>query len=138
MSHSFTFESGGKVKLPSDEELAKADGETAILAYSNGTTEDGRPYYAYVAVKPSKYKEFYALTAARQALVIAEYGSVIRGGFEKEPPLEVLNEMREIYGFDNEFQEKLAHEAKKQLVAFLQKEEEARIDGIVRMLQHKA
>ena len=138
MVYSFAFEGAGKVKLSSGEELAKADQETAILAYTSGTTDDDRPYYAYVAVKPSKYQEFYALTSAKQALVIAEYGTIICGGFEEKPPLEVMNEMREIYGFDDGYEERLAQEAKRQLVAFLEKEEKARIDGIVRMLKHKS
>jgi hypothetical protein len=82
---SIAFEASGKVRCSSTEELAEADKETAILGYVHGTMEDGRPYWAYVAIIPSKYREFHALTAARKAMVIGNYGTVVAAGFESRP-----------------------------------------------------
>ena len=134
---SIAFDSSGKVKHSSADELAQADQNTAILSYVHGTMEDGRPYYAYVAVKPSKYREFHALTAAKKAMVIGEYGTVVAAGFELEPPADVVKEMREVYGFDDEYETKLKQEGLKQQEAFFAKQEKTRIDDIVAMLQKR-
>jgi hypothetical protein len=135
---SIEFEASGKVKRPSGEELAQADEEMAVLSYVHGTMEDGRPYYAYVAIKPSRYREFHALTAARKAMVIGDYGTVIAAGFESEPPPEVVKEMREAYGFDDQYEGKLKQEALKQQQAFFEEQEKTRIDDIVRKLKRKS
>ena len=129
------FEASGKVKSPSADELAEADKGSAILGYVDGTMEDGRPYYAFVAIIPSKYQEFHALTAAKKPMVIGKYGTVFAAGFESQPPPEVVKEMREVYGFDNQLGAKLEAEALKQKKAFFDKQETTRIDDIVAMLK---
>ncbi len=134
---SIAFEASGKVKHSSVEELAQADQETAILSYVHGTMEDGRPYYAYVAVKPSKYRDFHAMTAAMRPMVIGDYGTVVAAGFESEPPADVVKEMREVYGFDDQYEERLKSDALKQQEFFFAKLETKRIDDIVAMLQKK-
>ena len=132
------FDSSGKVKPSSPEELAEADKNTYILCYVHGTMEeDGRPYYAYVAIVPSKYREFHALTAARKTMVIGDYGTVVAADFEFEPPPEVVEEMRHVYGFDDQLETKLRNEALKQQQAFFEKQEVKRIDDIVAMLKKK-
>ena len=84
----FVFESSGKMQLPSQDALEAADADSAILAFSSGTVEGGEPYWAYVAVVPSKYSEFYARSAAREAFQLEEYGTVIEMGFDAAPPPE--------------------------------------------------
>ena len=131
------FESSGKVKVSSPEALVEADNDMAILGYVHGTMEDGRPYYAYVAIIPSRYREFHALTAAKKAMVIGQYGTVIAAGFESEPPAEVVKEMQEVYGFDDQYEAKLKQEALKQQEVFFVNQEKVRIDDIVAMLKKK-
>ena len=131
------FEPTGKVKHPSVEDLAQADKDLAILGYVHGTMDDGRPYYAYVAILPSKYREFHALSAAKKAMVIGNYGTVIAAGFEFEPPADVVQEMQDVYGFDEQFETKLKQEAIKDQKAFFEKQETGRIDDIVAMLKKK-
>jgi len=132
---SIAFDSSGQVKQPSPEELAKTDQTKAILSYIHGTMDDGRPYWAYVAVRPSKYQEFYVLTVSMKPMVIGNYGTVVAAGFESTPPQEVVMEMREVYGFDDQFEAKLKTEALKQREALFDKQEAKRIDDIVGMLK---
>lgn len=132
-----SFESSGKVKSSSPEALAAADSDMAVLGYVHGTMEDGRQYYAYVAIKPSKYREFYALTAAKKAMVIGQYGTVLAAGFDSQPPADVVKEMREVYGFDDQYEAKLKQDALAQQEAFFANQEKVRIDDIVAMMKKK-
>lgn len=131
------FEPSGKVMRPSTNDLQQADQDTVILGYLHGDMNDGRPYYAYVAIQPSKYSELHALTAARKSIVIGNYGTVIAAGFNSEPPPEIIQEMRDIYGFDEQYEAKLKQEAIRQRAVFLANREKAHIDKIVAMLQQK-
>ena len=121
----------GPLIPPTAEELAEADKDSAILCYTDGRMEDGRPYYAYVAVKPSKYLAFKALTAAGGGLTLADYGDVIAGDFEAKPPQSVVDEMREKYDFDERFTEKLVRTIRAEQDAFMEQQEKNRLDKIV-------
>jgi hypothetical protein len=130
------FDSSAQVVAPSAQELSAADeAEQAVLAYTHGNLSDGRPYYAYVAVKPSKYAAFYAATAERRRMRIGDYGTVIKGGLEITPPPEVIKEMRVRYGFDDQYEEKLKEQALKQQKDFVVRREELRIENAVAMLK---
>ena len=94
----FSFEVSGKIKAPTAEQLAALDAESSVLAYTSGTMPDGRHFYAYVAVTPSRYAEFHRKTAAREQMIIGEYGEVIEGGFEASAPADIRQRMREEYG----------------------------------------
>jgi len=133
----YNFDSSGKVKLPPEAEIKELDVDTAILAYTSGKTEDGRPYYAYIAVQPSKYREFYTKSAARQTLVLNDYGTIVAGDFLAEPPPEVVKEMYDTYGFDDEYEKKLQEEVTKQRSESGDKIEEQRLLDIVSMLKAK-
>jgi hypothetical protein len=133
----FVFEASGRVTLPSQEELVAADETSAIIALSQGKLSDGSPYYAYIAIKPSLYREFCARTKAGDALTLSDYGTIITIGYDAEPPAEVVAEMREKYGFENDYETKLINEAKGQQGEFLKKKEDKRIGDIVAMLKKK-
>jgi len=134
---SFAFEASGRLKPPSAGELAEADEKDSILAYTRGTMEDGTPYYAYVAVKPSKYQEFHARTVERRTMVLGDYGKVIAAGFEPEAPPEVVADMRQRYGIDDQYEEKLVQRVLKQQSVFVEKQETSRLQDIVSMLKSK-
>jgi hypothetical protein len=131
----YLFEPSGQLKVPSEQELKDIDIEVAIICYTNGTTEDGRPYYAYVAVTPSKYMEFHRMTAARNTIVLNEYGRIVAGGFEAKPPPDVIRKMREDYGYDEHFAQKLKDEVTRQRGTFSTNQEEKRLMDIVSMLK---
>jgi len=129
------FDDSGKLRTPSAVELLAADCENAILSYTTGTMEGGRHYYAYIAVKPSMYEEFYALTAQHQSIILGDYGTVIAAGFEKEAPPEVRREMRDMYGFDEHYVEKLQVEIQQQSKSFHDRREEKRLTEILTLLK---
>jgi hypothetical protein len=130
----FAFDASGNVKQPSSQQLTEADENTAILAYSNGKTEDGRPYYAYLAVKPSKYEEFYRRSAAKETFPLGQYGLILVSDFAVGPPPEVIKYMKETFGFDENYEQGLKKEIKLQQDAFLQGEKK-RLDDIVNMMK---
>ena len=121
---SLTFNASGQLTHPTEEELASADANSNILVYMTSTLADGRPYYAYVAIKPSRYSEFMALCEAKQEIILEEYGEIIASGFESSPPPEVIAMMRNTYGFDENYLEKLRKEVSTQ-----------RMDAIVNLLK---
>lgn len=131
------FNRSGELMPPTAEELVDADKDTAILCYTNGQLEDGRNYYAYIAVKPSKYQQFKKLTDARMGLTLGEYGEIIAGDFEASPPPAVVAEMREKYGFDENFAEKVIQKFRREQTVFMEQKEKKRLDDIVAMLKKK-
>jgi hypothetical protein len=134
---SFAFDSSGAVLPPTPEELAEADKHSAILCLTDGVLEDGRPYYAYVAVKPSLYAEFHKLTNDRQPMIVGNYGEIIMAGYAPSPPPEVVREMNENYGFDDSYKEKLLKHVQDEYREFSAKQEDMRIKDIVSMLQNQ-
>lgn len=83
---SFRFDNAGNVAPPDVKKLAEADEDSAILVYMTGTVQDGRPYYAYIAVKPSLYCEFMDMKDANAQITPEEYGVLIASGFDQSPP----------------------------------------------------
>jgi hypothetical protein len=134
----FTFEPSGKIALPSDEELLRLDKENAIIAYTSGVTQEGKSYYAFVAVRPSAYKKFRRLTLAKQPIILSEYGDVLASGYTARPEPEVVEMMQQKYGCDLDYETSLVNEALKQQGVFAKKHEEKRIDDIVSMLKKRA
>ena len=132
------FEPSGKIKPPIREELKAADeaGE-AIIVLDRGTIEDGTPYWAYVAVRPSRYEEFMRLGKNRQPKRINDYGAILKYGFDAEVPYDVRQFMEQANGFDDHFEEKLAAKVKTARIEFLKQQESQRISDIVAMLKKK-
>ncbi len=136
-AYNYDFDGSGKVKAPPAEQLKAADADTAIIAYTSGTTGDGRPYYAYLAVRPSKYREFYELSSARKEITLGDYGKIVLAGFEPAPPPDVVQHMRDKYGFDEHYERKLKEEVSRQRGQFSARQEEKRLMDIVAMMKAK-
>jgi hypothetical protein len=134
---SFSFEPSGKMKLPSAQELAEADKDMAILAYSSGKAADGQAYWAYIAVTPSLYRSFHALSAAKQSLVLNDYGTVLEAGFGDAPPAEIMQAMKDDFGFDAGYTQKIVDDITGQQSAIAHNHEEQRLMDIVTMLKKK-
>ncbi len=131
------FEASGKLKTQSPDAVKKADEGATIIAYTDGVTANGRPYYAYIAVKPSKYREFYERTKARETIRLGDYGKIIVYGYETKPPAGVVQHMREKYGYDDEYEAKLQAEVARQRTQFSIDQEEKRLLDIVAMMKTK-
>ena len=113
LSASYSFHKSGKLKEQTAADLQKADASSAIICLTTGQLSDGRQFYAYVAVRPSKYHEFHQKTVKREVFVINDYGKVIISGFEPEPPPDVVKHMRDNYGYDENFVDKLQKKSMK-------------------------
>lgn len=134
---SYQFEASGRLKEMTDEELAEADKGPPVIVRYTGMLDDGTPYWAYIAVKPSKYKEFMAAVRGDAPLMLIDYGEVLECGFGDTIPEDVTAKMRRDYGFDENCMEKLKKEIREAQLEFLKDQEDRRIAGIVAMLKHK-
>ncbi len=132
------FEKDGTLKEMTTEELAAADAHSSVIEFDHGTLEDGTPYWAYIAVTPSKYKEFKRITAEHQPILLTDYGNILKYGFDKQVPDSVKEEMNREYGCNDNFLTSLANDLKKEQRVFLKKQEETRITDIVTMLKQKS
>jgi len=134
----FQFDPSGVIKPPTAEELQAADANgEVVVVLDRGTLEDNSPYWAYVAVKPSKYTEFMQLGKTRQPKRIADYGDILRYGFDDDVPDSVRQEMKAEHGYDEAFEDKLGETIKAERMNFLKQKETQRIGDIVAMLKQK-
>lgn len=127
----------GKLNVPTQEELSLMDHAVEIITFTDGKLDDGTPYWAYVAVQPSKYAEFIAATKARRRITLNEYGRVVKYGFDAVVPDAVKEEMKRDYGFDDQYLDNMAKKAGEEMTAFNKKKEANRLDDIVAMLKKK-
>lgn len=139
-STGYIFEKSGKLKQLTDAELAEYDSDSSVIICSCGTSSDGRPYWLYLAVKPSKYKEYKRLSAQHTMIRFSDYGKILRRGYGEEVPAEVKQEMKEKYGCDDNYVEWLRRDIEKERTVFLKDQEEKenkRIGDIVAMMKQK-
>lgn len=129
------FDTSGKVSVPPTNVLERIDSHTYIVAFTNGTMADGKPYYAYIAVKPSMYQEFYDNTVAKKPMVLSNYGSVIVADFMQTPPKEIIEFMRSEFGFENNFEDSLRQQVSAQRNAYIKENEIKRAQDIVNMMR---
>ncbi len=113
-----------EIKKPTIEELKRADESVRIIVLTRGELEDGRPFYAYVLMPPSKYPQF--MEAEKKGnYVLEDFGEVVSFGNEKNPPPEVVIEMYKKYGATPSFMEDL----KKGAEQLMKEKEEAEKSG---------
>ncbi len=79
------------------------DDNVSMINLVKGVLEDGRNYYAYIKIKPSKYLEF-QIASQKGDCDISEYGEIILHG-EGEPTDAIKKEMKEKYGCEEDFEE---------------------------------
>jgi hypothetical protein len=133
----YQFEKSGKVKDMTDEELAVADGNCAIVVRYSATVADGSPFWAYVAIKPSHYDAFMHAQSAHIPIVLEEYGEILRYGFDTDVPVSIQDEMKRRYGCDDNYECSVAEKVKAAQLAFLQTQETSQLNDIVAMLRKK-
>jgi hypothetical protein len=131
----YQFDKDGRLKAPTREELAQADSSSAVVVLDQGVLEDGSPYWAYVAVKPSKYSEFMQLAARRTPIRLGDYGAILKYGFDPDVPSQVREEMKRERGFDDDYLPRLAQEVIQAQKEFLTGQEAKRISDIVAMMK---
>lgn len=98
--------------LPSPEELAEADKNSAVIVLVKGKRKSGQPFYAYVAVPPSKLLAFKE-AEKKGNYMLDDYGEILKYGEGEEPSAEVIAEMKEKYNADADFEQKVTGIMKK-------------------------
>jgi hypothetical protein len=131
----FQFETSGKLKQLTDAELASTDAESAFIVYDDGILADGSHFWLYIAVKPSKYRDFMDKTKRREMINYPDYGDIIKFGRDEIVPAAIKDEMKQQYGFDDNYEAVVIDKFKKAQIEFLAKQEKSRIDDIVSMLK---
>ena len=96
--------------LPPKEELEAADDKVAIIHLCSGQTSDGRDFFAYVAMWPSRYMEYIEATQRGDDVLLREFGDILESGYGLVPSERVQEEMKRKYGVDPTFFEELTKE----------------------------
>jgi hypothetical protein len=132
----FHFDSSGRLRQLTEAELlaADADADSSIICRDQGVTSDGRPYWVYIKVRPSMYSEFMRLSEAGETKIFADYGTILKYGFDEEVPAEIRQQMAVEHGSDDNYMESLAERIKNAQTVFLAAQEERRIRRIAARL----
>jgi hypothetical protein len=135
----YQFDSWGVLQEFSPAELKGMDADgAAVIVLSYGTADDGRPYWAYIEVKPSKYKEFMRRSMERKHITFAEYGTFLRYGYDPQVPETIKKEMEIKYGCSDNYRERLnkeVQEAKDEFLRDKEKQDALHISNIIGILK---
>ena len=102
------------IVMPSEKELLEADKKTGLVHLMCGKTGDGKDFYAYINVLPSRYEDFLLISRAREQMNLSEFGEILESGFGREPPAEVRRMMEDKYQVDHDFMAHLQQEVERQ------------------------
>jgi hypothetical protein len=69
-----------------------------IIMLCRGDTISGKPYYAFVKMKPSRLTAFERIKNTDESFSLQDYGDILKFDYVEIPPEEVINEMRARYG----------------------------------------
>lgn len=116
-------------------ELSATDANSAVIVRDQGILENGRPYWIYIAVKPSMYQKYLRAVAERRMVRFDEYGAILKYGFEMRIPSAIQEEMEQRYQFDEKYMDILAQKVKEAQIAFLKNKENQRLGDLVAMLR---
>jgi hypothetical protein len=137
MQYQYQFDSFGNLKTRSMQELASIeDDSNAVIVLSQRTARDGRPYWAYIAVRPSRYADYMRAAKAHETVIFSDYGTVLQYGFDKEVPVAIKTMIKRRYGFDENFKDNLVRDINQAREAFL-KQRDSKINDIVGKLKNK-
>ena len=125
----------GEATLPTEDQLKEADSLVELITLTFATADDGRPFWVYAAIRPSRYQAFMADTTAKNHINVDDYGWAIAFGYGTEVPAETKQQMVEIYGFDENYPATLLKKAKEENAGRAKKKEDDRLAGIVAMLK---
>lgn len=89
---------------PADELREAVDSAVEIIVLVRGTLADGRAFWAYASMPPSRYPAYKAMETAGQSYRLEDWGTILRHGLGEEPPLDVKVEMHDAYGADDQFE----------------------------------
>ncbi|HEY8964541.1 MAG TPA: hypothetical protein VIN59_08795 [Alphaproteobacteria bacterium] len=76
-----------------DDVRAGAMDDQRMIDLFMGRDEQDRPYWAYVAIIPSKYQEYRETLERGDALELDQFGLVLSQGHTQMPPKDIQNKM---------------------------------------------
>ena len=71
-----------------------------IIMLCRGETVSGKPFYAFLKIKPSRFAAFERAQQSEQAFDLYEFGDILNFDYAHTPPQEVIDTMRARYGSD--------------------------------------
>lgn len=120
--------------------LVAEDKDSYIIVYDRGLSDGERPYWAYIAVRPSKYEKFITCVAERKSIHFTDYGDILRFGFDEDAPEYVKQEMAFIYGCNDDYINLVLRDIEHAQAIFRHEQEvheNTRINEIVALLKKK-
>lgn len=102
-----SFSSENVTQLKGDLDWSSIDANGSILHLTSGLDANGREYYAYMFIQPSKYQEFLENAERAKSFNLEDFGLVIESGFGSLPPKDVQKKMEEEYFFNHEYEDLL-------------------------------
>lgn len=135
MTSGFSFDESGRIKPPSPEQMESMENDSSVIVLSRGRLEDDQPYWAYVAIRPSRFADFMRVSEAGRVVALEDYGTVVRHGLNYEVPEQVRREMENEFGCDDNYLRTVTEKVLKSQATYFEKKENDRISGIVAMLK---
>jgi len=86
---------------------SKADERLSIYELVSSTTADGRDFYAYIAIIPSKYEAYKIAAASGDSVKFTEYGDIVLTGWGKYPTKEIENQMEDLFHMNHNFESEI-------------------------------
>jgi hypothetical protein len=87
--------------------LVKADKQISIIDFISSTDAQGRDYWLYLKIPPSKHLDFTEAFAKGGSINFLEYGTEVESGWGKSPDAETKQRITEKYGLQDNFEDKL-------------------------------
>ncbi len=82
----------------------KAEQE-GFLVLVQGEDNSGSEQWAYALIHPEKLMDFKIAEASENGYILEDFGKVLSSGSGKNPSQEIIDEMKERYGADENFEE---------------------------------
>ena len=92
---------------PTDSDDSFADLLSTLVVFVRGKLAGGKPYWAYLAMKPSMAKAFKEVQSKGVAFDLEEYGTIIEWGEGDEPPAAIVEQMKNTYAVGSDYEKKL-------------------------------
>lgn len=92
---------------------SKADERLSIYELVNSKTADGRDFYAYLAIIPTKYELYKIASSSGKPIKFTDYGEIILTGWGKEPTEEIAKDMEFLFYMNRNFEAEMVNFAQK-------------------------
>ncbi len=92
---------------------SKADESMVIYELATSQTPEGKDFYLYMGMTPTKYEDYKKLQGSNEPIVFSDFGTVILTGWGREPAPEVKAYMEAEFGMRHTFEDDLMDKVEK-------------------------